>query len=281
MSNIDEFESLFRRAERDAFTYRPPEVRRVAVLTDRDEMFGREVEKAARQLLPCLADAEFTILGGDRLGSVARIEQTVEESSPDLLVTFRLLGEPEKIPPHSLGRYLDVLTQTLPPPCLVLGGTSADPVLPTEQARSVVVLTDHIRGDSRLISSAAGLCADDAELHLCHVEDDAVFERYMEAIGKVPGLDSELARVQVQDVLLDEAESYIAAAETVLKKAGVHRNTHAHVTRGHRLETFRGLIEQYEASLVVLNTKDEGQLAMHGIAYAVAVEITDRPLLML
>ena len=281
MSNIDEFESLFRRAEREPFEYRPLVPKTVAVLTDRDEAFGREVATAAKTFLPCLNDAKIITLGREALGTVAGIEKAVEACRPDLLITFRLLTEPESVPQHSLGRYLDVLTQTLPPPCLVLGGTAAEPVLPTAAASDVVVLTDHIRGDSALISTAAALSPQDARLHLCHVEDDAVFARYMDAIAKVPGLDSDLATTQVEAVLLEEARDYIAAAVEGLKAAGVSHATTSHVLRGHRLETFRSLIDSHDASLVVLNTKDDGQLAMHGMAYAVAVEVTGRPLLML
>ena len=281
MSNIDEFESLFRRAEREPFAYRPLDVRTVAVLTDRDEAYGREVAGAVKTMLPDLASAKFVTLGRESLGSVAGIEKAVETCRPDLLVTFRLLTEPESVSQHSLGRYLDVLTQTLPPPCLVMAGTAADPALPSAAADSCVVLTDHIRGDSRLVSTAAALMPEHAALHLCHVEDDAVFERYIGAIEQVPGLDSDLARREIEAVLLGEARDYIQAAEAGLAEAGEAHPTHAHVVRGHRLETFRGLIEAHDADLVVLNTKDEGQLAMHGMAYAVAVEVTGRPLLML
>ena len=44
---------------------------------------------------------------------------------------------------------------------------------------------------------------------------------------------------------------------------------------------YRRLIEQHEVDLLVLNTKDEDQLAMRGIAYALAVELRQTPLLML
>ena len=41
------------------------------------------------------------------------------------------------------------------------------------------------------------------------------------------------------------------------------------------------LIEQHQVDLLVLNTQDENQLAMHGVAYALAVELRHIPLLML
>ena len=41
------------------------------------------------------------------------------------------------------------------------------------------------------------------------------------------------------------------------------------------------LIERHQVDLLVLNTKDQHQLAMHGMAYALAVELRQTPLLML
>ena len=38
---------------------------------------------------------------------------------------------------------------------------------------------------------------------------------------------------------------------------------------------------QHEADLLVMHTKDEDQLAMHGLAYPLAIEVRTVPLLLL
>ena len=53
------------------------------------------------------------------------------------------------------------------------------------------------------------------------------------------------------------------------------------VTLGHRLVDCVGLVEENKVDLLVLNTKDTDQLAMHGLAYPLAVEVRQIPLLML
>jgi hypothetical protein len=53
------------------------------------------------------------------------------------------------------------------------------------------------------------------------------------------------------------------------------------VRTGHRLQAFKDLIAEHELDLLVMNTKDEDQLAMHGLAYPLAIEIRSIPLLML
>jgi hypothetical protein len=53
------------------------------------------------------------------------------------------------------------------------------------------------------------------------------------------------------------------------------------ISLGHRLRTYVELVESHTVSLLVLNTKDEDQHAMHGLAYPLAVELRQIPLLML
>jgi hypothetical protein len=57
--------------------------------------------------------------------------------------------------------------------------------------------------------------------------------------------------------------------------------TEAVVTIGHRVNEYRSLIEKHGVDLLVMNTKDEDHSAMHGLAYALAVELRHTPLLML
>ena len=77
------------------------------------------------------------------------------------------------------------------------------------------------------------LVADGGRLKLVHIEDDAIFERYIRAIGKIPGLDTELARTAIERQLLHEAEDYAEAVKTAFedKHAGVSLETL--IRRGH------------------------------------------------
>ena len=53
------------------------------------------------------------------------------------------------------------------------------------------------------------------------------------------------------------------------------------MTLGHHVADVTRLIEEHQVDLLVLNTKDEDQAAMHGLAYSLAVELRKIPLLML
>jgi hypothetical protein len=53
------------------------------------------------------------------------------------------------------------------------------------------------------------------------------------------------------------------------------------VTVGRSLSEYSRLVEEHEVDLLVLNTKDADQLAMHGVAYPVVVQLRQIPLLLL
>ena len=50
---------------------------------------------------------------------------------------------------------------------------------------------------------------------------------------------------------------------------------------GHHVADCRELAQANDVDLIVMNTKDEEQLAMHGLAYPLAIELRDIPLLLL
>jgi len=53
------------------------------------------------------------------------------------------------------------------------------------------------------------------------------------------------------------------------------------VTMGHRLKDHLRFVEDHKIDLLVLNTKDDDQMAMHGLAYPLAVQLRRTALLML
>ncbi len=145
----------------------------------------------------------------------------------------------------------------------------------------VMAVTDHLVGDERLVNAALAFAEPRGTLFLSHVEDDATFERYLGVIGRIPEIDTELARERIQAQLLKEPSDYIRSVSEALQEADVACTVQELVTMGHHVTQYRELIESNEIDLLVLNTKDEDHSAMHGLAYPLAVELRDTPLLML
>lgn len=283
MDQIDEFASMFRRAERRRFVYEAIPIVRVAIVTDGDSAAAAAVRDRLVQFVPRLSSVDhWDLITGDQFQTVQQLTERLTSDSPDLVVTFRHLHEESLIPQHSLGVYVDVMTQVLSPPVLLLPGTGTQPGdLGPGVCDTIMVITDHIAGDSRLINYAVALSPGSGDMWLCHVEDDAVFNRYMQAIEKIPDIDTEQVRVLLGRQLLKDAGDFIESAIAELQPRQTGVSYHASVVRGHRLQQYLQLVESHDVRLVVINTRDDDQLAMRGMAYALSIELDDRALLLL
>lgn len=283
MDQIDEFESMFRRAERESFEYASVPIDSIAFVTDQSEEEAQRRQESLVRFMPALQSAtHWRFITGDEFSNVNDLLRLVDETQTDLIVTYRHLQEESLVPQHSLGVYLDVLTQVASIPVLVLPGTAGHPRNLSELlCDRVMVVADHISGDSKLINYGVRMCPDEGTLWLCHVEDDAVFDRYMRAIERIPEIGSDETKTLLDETLQKEARDFIETCIGKLSTARPSVTYESKVTRGHFLKQYTGLIENAEIDLVVANTKDEDQLAMHGMAWSIAVELLDVALLLL
>jgi len=281
--HIDEFESVFRRSERAPFIYADIPIESVALVIDGSVNDAELRKSTLLKFLPALETARtWRFITGSDYSSVGQLLERIDEQQTDLVLTYRHLQETSSVPQHSLGVYLDVLTQVTTIPVLVLPGTSAQPIAVDERVcNRVMVVTDHISGDNRLINYGARMCAPGGTIWLCHVEDDAIFSRYMQAIERIPEIESDIARELIGRQLLKEASDFIETCINVLRDKGPNVAYQQSVTQGHHLSEYRQLIDSHDVDLLVANTKDADQLAMHGLTYSLSVEMIDVAMLLL
>lgn len=284
MTNVDQFESVFRSAAKEAFEYRPIEFKSILVVTDRAEPDAQKFEDEVRSLLKVLGgELTWRHLAGDAYEGPEHLLQVVQERKPDLVCTYRNLHSKAWRYPYSLGEHVDVLTQHTGVPVLLTPHPDAERASEHafERTQHVVGITNHLAGDHRLVNSAVRLTESGGTLHLVHVEDDADFERYMEAISKISTIDTDDAREKLTRQLLKEPEDYIEACRRELSEKKVPVSVEGKAVFGHRVAEINKVIAEYRTDLLVFNTVDQDQLAMHGLAYSLAVEIRQIPLLML
>ncbi len=283
IDHIDEFESIFRRSERELFEYVDIPIKSVVVISDSDQADAQQTINMTKSFVPRLNDvAEWRTIVGDQYSTVDGLLQQLNKQQTELIVTHRHLHEQALVPQHSLGVYLDVLTQTTSIPVFVLPGSAVQPAsVDKRSCDRVMVVADHISGDNRLINYGVRMCRAGGTMWLCHVEDNVVFERYMNAIGKIPEIDSDDARTLIENQLLRDAQEFIDGCSAVIEKEGPNMTVKSHVGRGHHLRDYRKLIEDNDIDLLVLNTKDDDQLAMRGNAYSLSVELTNVSMLLL
>lgn len=290
MTNIDQFESLFRAASKPVFELEPVDVRDILVVTDMDEQQTTQFADQAKSFLTALEVPDpdrlprYSQICGDEFDSVQKLLDRLENPRPDLVVTYRNLHAETADHPFSLGAYVNVLTQATDIPTLLLPEpkvlANTDPSPLADKTRHVMVVTDHLAGDHHLVSMAVRFVTDDGELILSHIEDQYAFDRYMKAIDKIPDLDSELARQTISKQLLSEPQDYIESCRSVLQARGVQNSIKPLVTFGNRIEDYRHLIEDRHIDLLLMNSRDDDQLAMHGMAYPLVVELRKTPILL-
>ncbi len=283
---IDQFESVMRSATREVFRFAPPRVRSVLVVSDLDPDRAPGFMERCRDFLDVyagLSEVTWSAAGADDYTTVADLLALVERASPDLIVTYRNLHTEGWRHPHTLGDHAEVLTQVARPPVLLMPHPEGEPEAlgRLTNTDSVIAITDHLAGEHELVSWAATVTAPGGRLWLAHVEDQHVFERYIDAISKIQEISTDVARERIMERLLKEPTDYIESCTRGLAEAKLDIEVGAVVTVGHRVGEYKALIDSHAADLVVLHTKDDDQLAMHGMAYPLAVEMRATPMLML
>jgi len=286
MTRVDQFESVFRSATRTVFQPKAVEIDSVLVVCDGEGSAAEEFAARSRSFLGILDQREnlrWVTVQGNEVRTVPELLDRVETDRPGLICTHRHLHSESWRWPYTLGEYVDVLTQATTTPVLVIPhpGRPEFQELAGRRPRSVMAMTNHLTGDHRLVNYAAHITQPGGRLLLSHVEDDLIFERYMEAISKISTITTDVARAEIMARLLKDPEDYINSCREGLARSAPGLTVEAMVTSGHHIRAYRHLIEEHEVDLLVMNTKDEDQLAMHGLAYPLAIELRAIPLLML
>ena len=282
MSKIDQFESLFRSAVHAHYTPRSYPIREVMVLTDLPE--GQDTTYLS-QLEPFFegvtAETKLTLIPREQSESLERLIDLIKGHQVDLICTYRNLHTPYGAFPYTLGGHVEVLTQVCEAPILLtarpeqLGGAKM------EAPSRVMALTDHFEEHPHLIDAATAMIKEPGALILSHVEDSGTFERYMKAISKIPSIDTDQARQEIQRQLISSAQSYIEHTKSSLSAVHPHITVIGEVKMGHQISEHTSLVAAHRVDLLVIDTKDEDQLAMHGLSHPLAIELSELPLLML
>jgi hypothetical protein len=176
LSQIDQFESVFRSAVKAVFEYSKIDIRSVLLVTDLDAEAAGTFQKSIQNFLKHPAtevEREFFIITGDEYHSTNDLLELLTQYSPDLICTYRNLHSNAWRFPHSLGEHLDVMLQKTDIPIMVLPHPEAN--YQAEHAlkdtTDVMVVTDLMAVNDRLINYAAAFTKPDGNLYLTHVED--------------------------------------------------------------------------------------------------------------
>ena len=123
MTNLDQFESVFKSADRQPFSEESINLEKILVVTDGDAQQAEELNYQLRQFFGGLenaTDPSYSNLMGDQFTNVKQLLEQIEQVQPDMICTVRNLHDPIPELPYSLGAYVDVMTQVISCPVLLL-----------------------------------------------------------------------------------------------------------------------------------------------------------------
>ena len=218
MSSVDQFASVFNAASKTIFQYEPPSLKNALVVTDLQSEAANKYMENARAFFSSI-DGSWDTLSAENFKTVRELLDQVENKKPDLIITYRHLHSEAWQWPHSLGEHLDVLIQVTEPPVAIMPHPDREgvPEHAMKNTDSVMAINDHLVGQDCLVNHAAHMTLSEGALHLTHIEDDTVFDRYMEVISKIPEIDTDIARETIQAQLLSEPSAYIDSVEAAAR----------------------------------------------------------------
>ena len=286
MSTVDQFESVFKAADKVVYLHKTLTFEKVLLVTDLGQSEAGLFLQTVRSYLGKAlkeSETEWQVLGKEDFNSVRDLLEKVEQHGPDLLVTYRNLHSEAWRWPYSLGEHLDVLTQVTTIPVLALPHPDLENIadLLAEPPAKVMAVSGHLCGEGSLIRHAAAFTSPRGKLFLSHVEDETTLERYLDAIGKIPEIDTEIARESILARLLKDARDFAEAASKSMAETGLEIEVQCLAKVGRRLADYKEQIEKDQLDLLVMHAKEEDQLAMHGMAHPLAVELREIPILLL
>jgi hypothetical protein len=286
VSQVDQFESVFRSAIKDLFAYHKVDIDNVLIITDLEAEQAQHFRDTVIEFLhfPCGDnERQFFVINGNEYTTTSDLLKLLSSYSPDLICTYRNLHSDAWRFPHSLGEHLDVMLQKIDIPVMVLphplAGYQSEHAL--QDTSDVMVVTDMQAVNDNLINYAAAFTDPAGDLYLTHVENEQIFERYMDAISKIEVIDTELARTRLREQLLKEPEEYFHSCAEMLRQHYPQMRVNSLVIFSEVVAEYRHQIASRKLDLLVLSAKDERQYAMHSVAYPLAVELRHIPLLLI
>lgn len=286
MSTVDQFESVFRAAAKTNYVHEKHPLGKVLLVTDMENaeaiLYLQRVRKFLEGILPD-TETDWMLESKDGFENVKDLLDKVEQHQPDLVISYRNLRSDAWRWPYSLGEHLDVLTQVTTTPVLVLPHPNREDATGflDRPLQTVMAVSGHLCGEGTLVGYSSAFTPSGGKLILSHVEDELTLDRYLDAIEKIPELDSEVARETILSRLLNDAKDFSESAREALRKTDLDITVECNAKVGRRLEDYRKLIEDEHVDLLVMHAKEDDQMAMHGMAHPLAVELRTVPLLLL
>ncbi len=283
MSTIDQFESTFRSAVKPLYTPEKITLSNVLIISDCEAEVTQRFQIQLQNYLSALTTQEqslnLQLLCTEQSQDLDQLLETINDLNPQLIVTHRHLHSQNKEHLYTLGDHIEVLTQITEVPILLFPKAIVQNKNPLEVPNKILILTDQLLEHPSLVDYALSFMGETGQLSLAHIEDEIQFERYMDMVSKIPEIDTESARNCLKEQMYKDAQDFFSVIDQSIKDEKLNIEVRASFRMGHKLKTYVSIASEDAVELVVIQGKDEDQIAMHGLSYPLAVELNHLPLL--
>lgn len=277
MLKLDHFTSVFRAADKDIITIPKCEISKVLLVTDVSHEKSLLIWGSWKKLF--FGNVDVTILHGEESKDLSLITQKIEASGCDLIVSYRCLHSDNWRYPHAIGSYVEVITQMTATPVLLMPHIleEAQEYSPPE---SIILISDDLTKEADLLGWACSFRSHSSRCTLVELENLTYLNRLLNTIAKIPQIDTEMAQEKISSQLQKDSQGWLERSQDILREwerpPSLKRVQIAQSCMTSCIE----LVEEEKAKLIVLNTKDDDQLAIHGLVYPFMVQFRNIPLLL-
>lgn len=260
-NNLDIFESVFKRSVKQHFEHQEFQLDKTLIIGDGDHLdrLSSFMNGYCRSCTTFKYDSSF---------KWSALKSILEEMKPDLILIQRQLGISNHDLTYSVGPVLESVTQESNIPVLVL---------PHEfdglKIETIGIGFDHQIDNSYLVNKGLLMSKNLKNLELIHIEDESTFDYYLDAIAKIPGINTEYAETSIKDTIMDLSGDFFTDVASKLGNEKVQTTIHCRF--GETVKCYEEIIKNREMDLLVFEAEDESKMAMHSLGHSLTIQFSN------
>ena len=260
-SKLDLFGSVFKRSVKHHFRHVEHKLEKVYLLGDEENM--EAMQSSMQAYCPnCLVH-----LYNDNF-LWKEFKQKIAQEAPDLIVLQRHLGITQKDLRSSLSPILECITQEVQIPLLVLPSEFQELKIAT-----VGIGFDHQIDNSDLVNRGLLMHKFLKKVAFIHIEDVAIFNYYMDAISRIPEINTEQAETHIKETILSLSEDFFEDAAAHLEEHDITSIIHCELDEV--VKSYERIVAENKIDLLVFEAQDETKLAMHSLGQSMTIQFPD------
>ncbi|MCH8904740.1 MAG: hypothetical protein IIA45_12610 [Bacteroidetes bacterium] len=264
--NLDIFESIFKRSVKKQYEHENFEPGKILIVGDFDHL-----DKLSSFISKYSGHCElFEYNSGFNWNN---LKSHIKEATPDLILIQRRVGILNKDLTYSVGPILESLTQESNVPVLILPDEFKELKIET-----IGIGFDHQIDNSYLVNKGLLMKKDLKNLDLIHIEDETMFNYYLGAIAKIPGINTEYAETNIKETILSLSRDFFRDVASKLEDDKIKITIHCKF--GETVQCYNDIIRDRKIDLLVFEAEDESKMAMHSLGHSLTIQFPNVAILL-